>query len=259
VATKSAPVALVTGASRGIGRQLCVDLAAAGWDVVCAARTTRDVGSRLPGTVDDTAAAVEKTGRRAMAVGLDVQDEGAVAALAERVYGVWGRCDLVINNAAVAPPKPALEDTIKRWKLAVDVNVNGPFYTSYHLGRRMRDAGEGRIINVSSLVSVRPEFGRPSYTATKRALEGLTEALAHELRGRVAVNCIRIEIPIWTEGFDATLPKDYDMSAFEDPVVMSDATLWMARQELANTGNIVEIGQLRAQGVVRPFTAARRS
>ena len=76
---------------------------------------------------------------------------------------------------------------------------------------------------------------------------------------RVAVNCIRIEIPVWTEGFDATLPKDYDMSAFEDPVVMSDATLWMARQPLSYTGNIVEIGQLRAQGVVRPFTAARRS
>ena len=248
----------MTGASRGIGRQLCVDLAAAGWDVVCAARTTREVGSRLPGTVDDTAAAVEKTGRRAMAVGLDVQDEAAVAALAERVYGAWGRCDLVVNNAAVAPPKPALEDTIKRWKLAVDVNVNGPFYTSYHFGRRMRDAGEGRIINVSSLVSVRPEFGRPSYTATKRALEGLTEALAHELRGRVAVNCIRIEIPIWTEGFDATLPKDYDTSAFEDPIVMSDATLWMAKQDLAYTGNIVEIHELRAQGVVRPFTRASR-
>jgi citronellol/citronellal dehydrogenase len=252
------PVALVTGASRGIGRRLCIDLAGAGYDVVCAARTTREVGSRLPGTVDETAAAVEAAGGRAMPVGLDVQDEAAVGALAERVYGEWGRCDLVVNNAAVAPPKPALEDTIKRWRLAVDVNVNGPFYTSYHFGRRMRDAGEGRIINVSSLVSVRPDFGRPSYTATKRALEGLTEALAHELRGKVAVNCIRIEIPIWTEGFDATLPKDYDTSAFEDPVVMSDATLWMAKQGLAYTGNIVEIGQLRTQGVVRPFTPARR-
>jgi NAD(P)-dependent dehydrogenase (short-subunit alcohol dehydrogenase family) len=136
--------------------------------------------------------------------------------------------------------------------------VNGPFYTSYHFGRRMRDAGEGRIINVSSLVSVRPEFGRPSYTATKRALEGLTEALAHELRGKVAVNCIRIEIPIWTEGFDATLPKDTDMSAFEDPIVMSDATLWMAKQDLSYTGNIVEIHELRARGVVRPFTRASR-
>jgi citronellol/citronellal dehydrogenase len=253
------PVALVTGASRGIGRRLSIDLAAAGWDVVCAARSTREVGSRLPGTVDETADAVRAAGRRAMPVGLDVQDEAAVAALAERVYGEWGRCDLVVNNAAIAPPRPALQDTVKRWRLAVEVNVNGPFYTSYHFGRRMRDAGEGRIINVSSLVAVRPEFGRPSYTATKRALEGLTEALAHELRGRVAVNCIRIEIPIWTEGFDATLPDDYDTSAFEDPVVMSDATLWMARQDLSYTGHIVEIGELRAAGVVRPFTPAKRA
>jgi NAD(P)-dependent dehydrogenase (short-subunit alcohol dehydrogenase family) len=259
VASNPSPVALVTGASRGIGRRLSIDLAAAGWDVVCAARTTREVGSRLPGTVDETAAAVEAAGRRAMPVGLDVQDEAAVGALAERVYREWGRCDLVVNNAAIAPPRPALEDTVKRWRLAVEVNVNGPFYTSYHFGRRMRDAGEGRVINVSSLVAVRPEFGRPSYTATKRALEGLTEALAYELRGRVAVNCIRIEIPIWTEGFDATLPRDYDTSAFEDPAVMSDATLWMARQDLSYTGNIVEIGQLRAAGVVRPFTPARRS
>src|SRR4029453_9445289 len=127
----------------------------------------------------------------------------------------------------------------------VNIHVNGRFYRAYPFGRRMRDAGEGRIINVSSLVSVRPEFGRPSYTATKRALEGLTEALAHELRGSVAVNCIPIEIPIWTEGFDATLPRDYDTSEFEDPVVMSDATLWMAPQDLSYTGNIVEIGQLR--------------
>jgi NAD(P)-dependent dehydrogenase (short-subunit alcohol dehydrogenase family) len=249
----------VTGASRGIGRRLCIDLAAAGWDVICAARTTRAVGSRLPGTVEETAAAVEAAGRRAMPVGLDVQDEPAVAALAARVYAEWGRCDLLVNNAAVAPPRPALEDTVKRWRLAVDVNLNGPFYTSYHVGRRMRDAGEGRVINVSSMVAVMPEFGRPSYTATKRALEGLTEALAHELRGRVAVNCIRIEIPIWTEGFDATLPADHDTSAFEDPVIMSDATLWMARQDLSYTGHIVELGELRARGVVRPFTPARRT
>jgi len=258
VASKPNPVALVTGASRGIGRRLCIDLAGEGYDVVCAARTTREVGSRLPGTVDQTAAAVEAAGQRAMPVGLDVQDEAAVGALAERVYREWGRCDLVVNNAAIAPPRPALEDTVKRWRLAVEVNVNGPFYTSYHFGRRMRDAGEGRIINVSSLVAVRPDFGRPSYTATKRALEGLTEALAYELRGKVAVNCIRIEIPIWTEGFDATLPKDYDTSAFEDPIVMSDATLWMAKQDLAYTGNIVEIHELRAKGVVRPFTRASR-
>jgi citronellol/citronellal dehydrogenase len=254
----SNPVAVITGASRGIGKRLAVDLAAAGWDVVCAARSCQDAPSKLPGTVEETAAAVEREGRRAMAAALDVQDEEAVAALADRVYREWGRCDALINNAAVAPPRPALDDAIRRWQLAVDVNVNGPFYLTWHLGRRMRDAGGGRVINVSSAAAVMPEFGRPSYTATKRALEGLTEALGHELRGRIAVNCIRIDIPIWSEGFEATLPADFDTSGFEDAVIMSDAVLWLVAQDQAFTGNIIELTALRRQGIVRAETAPRR-
>ncbi len=91
----STPVTVITGASRGIGKRLAIDLAHAGWDVVCAARSSQDSPSKLPGTVDDTAAAVVREGRRAMPVALDVQDEDAVAALAERVYAEWGRCDLL--------------------------------------------------------------------------------------------------------------------------------------------------------------------
>jgi NAD(P)-dependent dehydrogenase (short-subunit alcohol dehydrogenase family) len=255
----SSPVALVTGASRGIGKRLCADLAAAGWDVVCAARTSREAPSRLPGTVEETADAVVRAGRRALPVVLDVQDEAAVAALAERVYAEWGRCDLLVNNAAIAPPKPALADSIRRWRLAVDVNLNGPFYLTYHLAPRMAAAGGGRVINVSSGAAVTPSFGRPSYTATKLALEGLTQALAHELAGRVAVNCIRIDVPIWTEGFDATLPADFDTSFFEDAAIMSDALLWLVRQDLAYTGEILTLTELRARGVVRAPTAAARA
>src|SRR5215831_5711916 len=100
------PVALVTGASRGIGKRLCGDLAAAGYDVVCTARTSSASPAKLPGSVEETAALVERAGRRAMPVVLDVQDEAAIGALTERIYRDWGRCDLLINNAAVAPPKP---------------------------------------------------------------------------------------------------------------------------------------------------------
>ena len=255
----SAPVAVVTGASRGIGKRLCADLAVAGYDVVCVARTRRAAPGKLPGTVDETAEAVERAGRRAMAVGVDVQDEAAVAALAERLYAEWGRCDVVVNNAAVAPPRPALDDAVKRWRLAVDVNLNGPFYLMYHLCPRMAAGGGGRVVNVSSGAAVTPSFGRPSYTATKLALEGLTQALAHELAGRVAVNCIRIDMAIWTEGFDATLPADFDTSWFENAVIMSDAVLWLSQQDLAFTGQILTLGELRRQGVVRPPTRAGRA
>lgn len=252
----STPVAVVTGASRGIGKRLCADLASAGYDVVCTARTSSASPAKLPGTVEETAALVERAGRRAMPVALDVQDEAAVAALAERIYRVWGRCDLLVNNAAVAPPRPALEDSIKRWRLAVDVNLNGPFYAMYHLCPRMAVAGGGRVINVSSGAAVTPSFGRASYTATKLGLEGMTEALAHDLAGRVAVNCVRIDVPIWTEGFDVTLPADFDRSWFEDAVVMTDAVLWLAARDLDFTGKILTLGELRAQGVVRPPTRA---
>jgi NAD(P)-dependent dehydrogenase (short-subunit alcohol dehydrogenase family) len=255
----ASPVALVTGASRGIGKRLCVDLAGAGYDVVCAARTSRDAPSKLPGTVEETADAVVRAGRRAMPVALDVQDEGAVAALADRIYADWGRCDLLVNNAAVAPPKPALADSIRRWRMAVDVNLNGPFYLMYHLCPRMLAAGGGRVMNVSSAAAVMPTFGRPSYTATKLALEGLTEALGHELGGRVAVNCIRVDIPIWSEGFDATLPADFDKSYFEDAAIMTDAVLWLLRQDLAYTGKVITLGELRVQGIVRPQTTAART
>lgn len=254
----SAPAAVVTGASRGIGKQLCLDLADAGYDVVCAARTGRGTASRLPGTVEETAELVRERGRRAMEAILDVQDEAAAAALTARLYREWGRCDLLINNAAVAPQKPALQDSVKRWRLAVNVNLNGPFYMMYHLCGRMAAAGGGRVINVSSTAAVEPAFGRPSYTATKCALEGLTQALAHELAGRVAVNCIRIDMPIWTEGFDATLPPGFDTSTFEHPVVMSDAVKWLAEQDPAHTGHILTLSQLRKRGVVRPFTPADR-
>jgi NAD(P)-dependent dehydrogenase (short-subunit alcohol dehydrogenase family) len=248
------PVAVVTGASRGIGKQLAIDLAAAGYDLVCAARSTSAQRSVLPGTVDETAELVRGAGRRALALGLDVRDPSAVAALAERVYEEWGRCDLLVNNAAVAPPRPALEDSVKRWRLAVDVNLNGPFYLMHAFCERMAAAGGGRVVNISSLAAFAPEFGRASYTATKRGLEGLTEALAVDLRGRVAVNVLRIDLPIWSEGFGETLSAEAAFS-FEHPVIASDAVCWLARQPLSHTGALHDLTRLRADGVVRARTS----
>jgi NAD(P)-dependent dehydrogenase (short-subunit alcohol dehydrogenase family) len=224
--------------------------------VVCTARSTEQSRGRLPGTIEETAALVRAEGRRAMPVALDVRDEEGVAALAERVFGEWGRCDLVVNNAALAPPKPALEDSTKRWRLGVEVNVNGPFYFVYYFAPRMAP-GAGRFVNISSGASQMPGFGRASYTTAKAALEAMTRSLAHDLRGKVAVNCIRLELPVWTEGFAATLPPDVALP-FEDPVIMSDAVLWLARQPIEVTGEVLEIGELRAKGAVRPFTPAKR-
>jgi citronellol/citronellal dehydrogenase len=168
----SNPVAVITGASRGIGKQLAVDFARAGYDVVCLARSTSDAPTKLPGTVDETAELVRAEGRRALALALNVQNEEEVAAVADRVYEELGRCDVVINNAAIAVPGKTLELPTRRWRLAVDINVNGPFYMIYYFCPRMAAADGGHVINISSGASITPQFGRISYTVTKRALEG---------------------------------------------------------------------------------------
>lgn len=243
-------VAVVTGASRGIGKQLSIDLAKNGYDIVCTARSSADSPGKLPGTIDETASLVEAEGAKAMPVGLDVRDHEAVAALAGRVFDEWGSVDLLINNAAVAPPGLSLSEPIKRWTLAVDVNVNGPFYFMHAFAPRMDQA---RVINISSGASLAPMFGRASYTVTKRALEALTECHAWELKDKVAVNCIQLELSVWTEGYTQTLGEgNYD--GFEDPVIMSDAALWLAQQPIDYSGHVLTIAKMREMGVVRPVT-----
>jgi NAD(P)-dependent dehydrogenase (short-subunit alcohol dehydrogenase family) len=117
----------------------------------------------------------------------------------------------------------------------------------------MREQDGGRAVNVSSLAALAPWFGRASYTATKLGLEGLSQALGHDLAGRVAVNCLRIDVPVWSEGFDATLAEGHEFR-FEDPVIISDAVLWLTRQPLTHTAKIHSVTELRAEGIVRPQT-----
>jgi len=243
-------VAVVTGASRGIGKRLSADLAEKGYDVVCTARSSSDSPGKLPGTIDETASLVEAAGAKAMPVALDVRDSNAVDALAERVFSEWGRCDLLINNAAVAPPGLSLQEPLKRWTLAVDVNVNGPFYFMHAFAPRMDG---GRVVNISSGASGFPEFGRASYTVTKRALEAMTECHAWELRGKTSVNCIQLELSVWTEGYTATLGEG-NYEGFEDAVIMTDAVLWLSEQPLDYTGHVLTIAKMREMGVVRPET-----
>ena len=185
--------------------------------------------AKLPGTVEETAALVERTGRRAMPVALDVQDEAAVAALAARVLGdVGARAISSINNAAVAPPKAALDDSIKRWRLAVDVNLNGPFYAMYHLCPRMAAAGGGRVINVSSGAAVTPSFGRASYTATKLALEGLTRvARARPRRARRRELHPHRHADLDRRASTRRCRPTSTARGSRTPSIMTDAVLWL--------------------------------
>lgn len=248
------PVAFITGASRGIGKQLALDFARNGYDLVVIARSTKESPTKLPGTVDETAALVRRQGQRCLPLGVDLRVEAQINAAVERAYAEFGRLDLLINNAAVAPPGKALEAPVRRWRLAVEINLTAPFLLMHAVCPRMAGSGGGAVINISSGAAQWPDFGRPSYTTTKRGLEALTEALAHELQeDQVAVNALQLELSVWSEGYAFTLP-DVDTHDFEDPIIMSDACLWLAQQPRSYTGHILTIGELRRMGVVRPRT-----
>lgn len=248
------PVALVTGASRGIGKQLAEDLAGVGYDVAVTARSTAESPSKMPGTIDDTAERCRERGARALAVAANVRSPEEVQACVDRVYAEFGRIDLLVNNAGLAPFGSALEIPIKLFNLVMDVNVLGPLYFMRAAVPRMVAAGSGQVVNISSIAAARGAADRVAYGASKRALESIGESLAQEIEGSgVAVNALRVEMAVWSEGFQFNLP-DQDLSDFEDPAVVTDALLWMVRQQPAPSGETISILDLRERGFVRPRT-----
>jgi 2-deoxy-D-gluconate 3-dehydrogenase len=175
--------ALVTGASRGLGRAIAVALAGAGADVVCASR-------RREGT-DDTADAVRAVGRKAWQVEADLADRAAVLAMADEAEGLARRIDILVNNGGTIRRHPAAEYPGDAWDAVIRTNLDAVFFLSQRLGREMIARGSGKIVNVASLLSFSGGITVPAYTASKHAVAGLTRALANEwARHGVQVNAV---------------------------------------------------------------------
>lgn len=175
--------ALVTGASRGLGRAIAVGLAAAGADVVCHA-TSR------AGT-DETAAQVRALGRRAWQLAADLSDRDAVVALAKSAEAEAGAIDVLVNNAGTIRRHPATDYPIEDWDAVLRPNLDAVWTLSQRLGRGMVARGRGKIVNVASLLSFQGGITVPAYTASKHAVAGLTKALANEwARHGVQVNAV---------------------------------------------------------------------
>lgn len=239
-------VAVVTGASRGIGRQIAIDFARAGADVVVTARSSESAPSQLPGTIDGTARQVEALGRRALAIPMDVTREDQVQAMAERTLREFGRCDILVNNAGISFPAPFHKTPLKRWDLVMNVNLRGPVMCMQAFLPSMIERKSGRIINVSSFLAEFVAPGMVSYSVSKIALEKLTQYAGVELREfNIPVNALRIELNIATEGWMYRNPG-VDFSTWDKPEAASEAALWIATQPLDYTGNVVTIGEIRA-------------
>ncbi len=175
-------VAIVTGASRGVGEYMAVELANEGCDIVVAARTEAAGESRLEGTIGETAAELRKLGVRAIAVKCDVTDEDSIAAMVQRAFEEFGRVDILVNNAGIMAPAKLVDMPLKRWDLMWRVNVRGAIACSKAVLPRMIEQGGGVIINISSIAADQDGAGNISYALTKHALRELAKGLAAEER-----------------------------------------------------------------------------
>jgi 3-hydroxybutyrate dehydrogenase len=176
-------IALVTGAGRGIGREIALALARAGCDVAVGART------RTP--LEETAAVARRAGARAVAVVLDVADGTSIArALAETVKAL-GPIDVLVNNAGVAESAPLLRTEPEMWDRHMNINARGPYLLTRAVLGGMLERGWGRVINIASLAGLHGSPYVTAYTASKHALVGFTRALALEVSGKgVTVNAL---------------------------------------------------------------------
>lgn len=215
--------AIVTGASRGIGREIALALAEAGADVALVSRKAENLA--------EVAGEVESLGRRAHPIACNVGRMDEVRAMVGRAVAAMGGVDVLVNNAGMNPvmaPLAVLEESA--WDKILDVNLKGPFVACQEIARRMREQGSGgSIVNVSSVGGIDPSPGLGAYCVSKAGLITLTQVLARELGGSgVRVNAI-------APGLVATRLSEALMSnpAIHDPVV--------ARAALGRHGEAWEI------------------
>ena len=181
-------VAIITGASRGLGQYCAEGYGREGAIVVVAARTEQESDPRLPGTIYHTAKLVDDAGGEGFPVVCNVADNASIEAMVKQVLDKYGRVDILMNNAAVQPPGTNSTIQVRHWELEFRVNVHGTFYGCRAVLPTMIAQKSGNIINISSVGAL----GGSHYGATKRAIEALAIGLANEQRENgIAVNAFK--------------------------------------------------------------------
>jgi NAD(P)-dependent dehydrogenase (short-subunit alcohol dehydrogenase family) len=194
-------VAIVTGGSRGLGREMVLAFADHGADVVVASRKLENC--------EAVAAEVRAKGRRALAVAYHAASWADADRLAEAAYAEFGTVDILVNNAGMSPLYPSLDQVSEElFDKVIGVNLKGPFRLSAVVGTRMAAGDGGSIINVSSIASERPSPVEVPYGAAKAAVNNLTRGLAATFGPKVRVNCI-VPGPFLTD-----ISKAWDLAAF---------------------------------------------
>lgn len=222
-------VVLVTGASRGIGRACALGCAGSGADMIVGVRNTKD-GAELVGEI-------ERLGRKALAVQMDLTDLARVRSAVAEAHGKFGRIDVLINNVGLGPENLAENVTEEDFDLTVNVNLKGTFFTTQAVGRLMIAQKSGRIVNISSQAGTVTLKGEAIYCMTKAAINHLTRCLAAEwAQHGIAVNSVAPTF-IWTDGTRPSLAdKDFHahvlghipLGRIGDPIDVAGTVVFLA-------------------------------
>jgi NADP-dependent 3-hydroxy acid dehydrogenase YdfG len=173
-------VALVTGASRGVGRAIALALADAGADVACAARATDVSPLKLPGTIDETVRSIEQRGRRGLPIPTDLSKSDQVEAMVARTISTFGRLDVLVNNAGISKIGPMSDLDVEGWSAMIDVNLRGVLHGIAAALPVFRRQGNGHFVTTVSTAGLKIVPNMGVYAATKNAVRTVLEGLRQE-------------------------------------------------------------------------------
>ena len=235
-------IALVTGGSRGIGRAIVLRLAAQGADVAFSYRGNQ-------GAAEATAAEVEATGRRALAVQADAKEIEGAEALVKAVIEAFGKVDILVNNAGITRDDLIMRMSADAWRDVLETNLFGAFYALKAVTRPMLKARGGRIINITSVSGQAGQTGQANYSSAKAGLIGLTKAAARELASRgITVNAVAPGFVLTEltqdlpDALKAQLTERTPLGRFGTPEEIAHAVAFLASDEAAFiTGQVLAV------------------
>ena len=252
-------VAVITGASRGIGRDMALVFAREGAKVVVSARTENEGDFKISGSINTTVKQITDAGGDAFGIRCDVSDETEVKDLISGSVEHYGRIDILVNNAAILIPGRVEDIQVRHWDLLYRVNIKGPFLGCKFVIPQMKEQQYGHILNISSVGAISPGegpydsggTGGISYGSGKAHLERFSQGLAQELfEDNIAVNAFSPQGGIASEGqrWFRGDSRSYT-GAREDGIIMGDAGVFICEQEPKSyTGKI-----LYDEGVLAEF------
>ena len=217
-------VILITGASRGIGREIALKCAKDGAKIVIAAKTNQPHPT-LPGTIHSVAAEVEALGGQALAIQMDVRDEASVYEGVEKAVAAFGGIDILINNASAIFLGSTLNTPMKRYDLINSVNARGTFLCSQACIPHLKKASNPHILILSPPLNMNPKWFKDNlaYTMSKYGMSMCTLGLSAEFKGDgIAVNSLWPKTTIATAAIEVNFPKEI-LQASRTPAIMADA------------------------------------